>query len=33
LAGFSTVNPSDMEEATEKMKLLDDLLECIGLDI
>jgi hypothetical protein len=33
LAEFSTVNPSDMEETTEKMKLLDDFLERIGLDI
>ncbi len=31
LAEFSTVSPSDMEETSEKMKLLDDFLENIGL--
>jgi hypothetical protein len=33
LAEFSTVDPSDMDETSEKMKLLDDFLERIGLDI
>ncbi len=33
LAEFSTVNPSDIDETSEKMKLLDDFLEHIGLEI
>jgi ankyrin repeat/BTB/POZ domain-containing protein 1 len=33
LAEFSTVNTSDMDETSEKMKLLDDFLEQIGLEI
>ncbi len=33
LAEFSTVDPSDIEETSEKMKLLDDFLEQIGLEI
>jgi hypothetical protein len=33
LAEFSTINPSDMDDTSEKMKLLDDFLECIGLII
>ncbi|CAF1018042.1 unnamed protein product [Rotaria sp. Silwood1] len=32
LAEFSTVNRSDMDETLEKMKLLDDFLEDIGLN-
>jgi hypothetical protein len=31
LAEFSTINASDMEETSAKMKLLDDFLENIGL--
>lgn len=33
LAEFSTINPSDIDETSEKMKLLDDFLEQIGLEI
>ncbi len=33
LAEFSTVNPSDIDETSEKIKFLDDFLEHIGLDI
>ena len=33
LAEFSTVNSSDIDETSEKMKLLDDFLEAIELDI
>lgn len=33
LAEFSTVNSSDIEDTSEKMKLLDDFLENIGLNI
>ncbi|CAF0763964.1 unnamed protein product [Adineta steineri] len=33
LAEFSTVNQSDIDETSEKMKLLDNFLEKIGLDI
>ncbi|CAF3442992.1 unnamed protein product [Rotaria socialis] len=33
LAEFSTVNASDMDETSEKIKLLDDFLEDIGLNV
>lgn len=33
LAEFATVNPSDIDQTSEKMKLLDDFLEQIGLEI
>ena len=33
LAEFSTINPSDIDQTSEKMKLLDDFLEQIGLEI
>ena len=33
LAEFSTVNPSDFDETSEKMKLLDDFLDRIGLNV
>lgn len=33
MAEFSTVNPSDIDETSDKIKLLDQFLENIGLDI
>lgn len=33
MAEFSTINPSDIDETSEKIKLLDQFLENIGLDI
>lgn len=33
LAEFSTVNPSDIDETAEKMRLLDEFLDRIGLNV